>query len=95
MIPAALRKRLENFICEHTDCAHDQCMLKEAEDWVEEMKARGYPSHELLLLGLAYQAYVARDQASKAKLGAYEAAISGYVAKKARTQMAPVLKMVR
>ncbi len=96
MIHGTLRERLENFICEHENgCQDDRCILRAAEEWVEEMEARGYPKREMVLLGLAFQAYLARDRAANLKLTAYETAISNFVAKKAETKLAPVLALVR
>lgn len=97
MIPNELRTRLQSFICEHKheDCRDENCMLRTAEDWVRDMADRGYPSDEMVLLGLAYQAYVARERVAKMKIGAYESAISGFVAKRATTDVAPVIRLVR
>jgi hypothetical protein len=97
MIPEELRVRLQSFICEHKveNCNDEDCMLRAAEVWVSEMESRGYPHDELILLGLAYQAYLARERVAKMKLGAYETAISAFVAKQASTDPADVLKLIR
>jgi hypothetical protein len=96
MINGALRERLENFICEHENgCQDERCMLRAAEEWVDEMEARGYPKKEMILLGLAFQAYLTRDRQARAKLTSYEAAISNFVTKRAEAKLAPVLTLVR
>jgi hypothetical protein len=94
MITKELRQRLEIFICDHIDCEDEVCVLRAAQGWVKEMQIRGYPEHEMLLLGLAFQAYLAKDVVAKKKIGAYETAISTVVAQKALTNLAPVMKLV-
>lgn len=97
MISKELRTRLTNFICEHQneDCNDETCTLNAAERWVHDLEVRGYPREEMILLALAYQAYLARERVAKMKIGAYESAISDFVAKRAATEPAEVLKLVR
>ncbi len=94
MITKELRERLEVFICDHIDCTDEVCVLRAAQGWVKEMQTRGYPEHEMLLLGLAFQAYLSNDRLAKKKISAYETAISSFVAVKSTTEVAPVIKLV-
>ncbi len=95
MIPPELRHRLEEFICDHIACKDADCVLKAAQNWVKDMTRRGHPEHEMLLFGLAYQAFLARDRMAKQKIGGYEAAFSTLVAERAMREKAPVIKLVR
>lgn len=82
MIPQQLRERLENFVCKHESCEDPACILSAAQAWVNEMRDRGFPDKELLMLALAFQAYAAREQVNEQKVRGYESAIAGFVARK-------------
>jgi hypothetical protein len=84
MIHPVVRARLERFLADHGEddsCEDQVCIVDLAQEWVTQMRARGYPEHELLLLGVAYQAYIASKRAADRQVAAYQAAIASFVAK--------------
>jgi hypothetical protein len=62
MISQPLRERLEEFVCKHEACDDSHCIVKASQDWVGQMRERGFPEHELLLLALGFQCYLERER---------------------------------
>ena len=83
MIDQELRLQLEAFIEEHeeTPCGGHLCTLRVVDDYVQALKDRKYPTHEVRLLGLAFRSYCAKVVDLETKLEVMTSAIAAMTAR--------------